>query len=150
VQFRPGAELEEQIKTFAAKHDLQVNEACKVLVALAVSSMDVRYYDLINQMAEVMGGVNPFVRACVRVQAALEGAALATGKPLQLEPERSEFIFQVAKDFLSAKGIQVRTEDPWFSVPEQSKLQEERTPGSTNAGRYGRALRSIVTDTADQ
>jgi hypothetical protein len=104
VQFRPGAELEEQIKAFAAKHDLQVNEACKVLVALAVSSMDVRYYDLINQMAEAMGGVNPFVRACVRVQAALEGAALATGKPLQLESDGSRFILQVVKDNLGREG----------------------------------------------
>src|SRR6202035_434789 len=106
-----GVELEELVQKFAEQQDLQVNEACKALVALAVTAMDVRYYGLISQMAEKMGGVNAFVRACARVHVALEGAMLATGRPLEDEPERSLFILKVVRDFLAARDIQVQTQD---------------------------------------
>src|SRR5947208_2347382 len=82
LQFRPGVELERLVASFAAEHGLRPNEACKCLIALAITAMDVRYYGLMHQLAEAMGGANAFVSACVHVQSRLDGAALMAGRPL--------------------------------------------------------------------
>src|SRR5947209_13110579 len=84
LQFRPGTELEELVATFADEHHLSPNEASKALVALAVTEMDRRFYPLIRRMAAAMGEPNAFVRACAHVRIALEGARLATARPMQL------------------------------------------------------------------
>ena len=56
LQFRPGVELEPLIASFAGEHRLRPNEACKALVGLAVTELDRRFYALIRELAEAMGG----------------------------------------------------------------------------------------------
>jgi hypothetical protein len=125
LQFRPGPDLERLVAEFAAQHGLQVNEAVKVLVALAVTALDRRYYSLMEQLAAVMGsGPSAFVRACIHIRTALDGGALAIGRPLQREPERSRLILQVVDNCLKSKGLEVRTDGLWF-LPEMARQQQE-------------------------
>src|SRR5690349_6783004 len=92
IQFRPGSELGQLVGTFASRHGLQTPEACRALVCLSVTEMDARYFPLVRQLADTIGGENAFVRACVRVHTALEGARRATGHPIQQDPDRAYFI----------------------------------------------------------
>jgi hypothetical protein len=123
IQFRPGVELQQLVLTFATEHDLSVNEACKYLAALAVTGLDCRYYDLMFQMAQAMGGPNAFVRCCARVLTALEGGVLATDKTQWLEPERSQFILRFIQKFVVDRGGKVRPEALWFLPEEASRPQ---------------------------
>lgn len=108
LQFRPGPDLDRLIGVFARRHSLQANEACRRLVALAVLDMDGRFYDVVAQMAEVLGGADAFTRACVYVHAALVGARTATGSALQHDPERARFIQQTVRHYLGQQGRQLR------------------------------------------
>src|SRR5450631_3804865 len=85
--FRPGPEIENMVESFAQEHGMQIMEACKAIVALAIPALDRRYYILIKQMADAMAGANAFVRSCVYIHSAMEGARLAMGKPIQADPE---------------------------------------------------------------
>jgi hypothetical protein len=126
LQFRPGVELERLVESFAAERGLRPNEACKVLIALAITAMDVRYYGLMHQLAEAMGGASAFVSACIHVQSRLEGAALMAGRPLWREPERSLFMLKIIQEFLQGKGLEVPTQGLWFlSQEEQAPPQAE-------------------------
>lgn len=148
LQFRPGVELERLVTDFAAPQRLEPNEACKVLVALAVTGLDGRYYPLMRQLAEAMGGdTNAFTHACVHVKTAVDGAALALGKPLHAEPERSRFILKVVVEFLSGKGMVAQTEGLWFLPAEEQRVEEtaERTTRGT-----ARRRRTINPRVADQ
>jgi hypothetical protein len=120
---------------FAADHGLQVNEACKVLVALAVTALDARYYGLMRQLADVMGGANAFVRACVHVHAALAGARRATGRPLLREAERLPHIVATIEAALAENGLAVQTRGLWF-LSDQETASEE--PESSEMGRQPR------------
>ncbi|MBI3407203.1 MAG: hypothetical protein HY040_02455 [Planctomycetes bacterium] len=106
-QFRPGPDLEDSVKMFAAENGLQPGLATKILVALAVTGMDRRYYRLVNKMAAALAGRNSFVRACVHIQTALTTAERVLDQRTQFEPQRSRFIYQTVKDFLSFRGIQL-------------------------------------------
>lgn len=123
IQFRPGAELGHLIGAFAAEHGLHLNEACKSLIALSVVGLDCRFYDLMHQMADAMGGPNAFVRSCVHVDAALKGASRARGRPIQLDPERAEFVRQTVHDFLVGRGIQFQEKGFWL-LPEPREPAE--------------------------
>jgi hypothetical protein len=107
VQMRSGPELGQMLQEFAAQHNLQVNEACKCLVALAVTGLDRRFYELLKQLALGMGGANAFVRACVYVHTSLEGAGRLQGRPIQFDPPRAGFILQTVSDFLAARQLRV-------------------------------------------
>ena len=153
LQFRPGVELERLVGSFASEHGLQPNEACKCLIALAITSMDVRYYALMNQLAETMGGANAFVRACLHVRTSLDGAVLAMGRSLLLEPERSLFILRVVRELLTAKGLEVQTEGLWFLPQEemaqpqaeepQTKVEDTQPRAKTSTARRRRKVRKI-------
>ncbi len=123
VQFRPGSELGHLVATFAALHSLQLPEACRSLIALAVSAMDIRFFSLVHQMAEALDGENAFTRACVHINTALEGARRATGNPMQADPERALFIVETVRSFLRDRGLAVREEDLCF-LPESVGRQE--------------------------
>jgi hypothetical protein len=132
-QFRPGPELEQLVTSFAAENGLQPNEACKVLVALAVITLDVRYYGLMRQLAEGMGGANAFVRACVHIHTSLAAARLATGTLIKSEVERLRIIVGTVQAFLARKGRQLQTEGMRFTAeqdvehgePEWSSFEEQ-------------------------
>jgi hypothetical protein len=76
---------------------------------LAVVTLDCRYYGLVRQMADAIGGSKPFVSACLRVNAALEGAAVATSRPCIPEETRPGFILRVAQGVLTGQGKSVDT-----------------------------------------
>src|SRR5581483_5843756 len=103
-QLRPGPDLGRLIAEFATAYELEINEACKCLVALAVTTLDARYYGLVEQMASAIGGKHAYVRASVYIQAALQGAGHATGYSLGTDSERGLFIAQIVRDFLSQRG----------------------------------------------
>jgi hypothetical protein len=137
IQFRPSSELGQLITGFAEKHRLDVSESCKCLLALAVTSMDCRFYDLVRQMADAMGGTSPFARSCIHVHTALAGAERRA--PFQDDSERALFILQTVRDNLATKGLQVREAGLWFLPP-----QEKTTPIATGGPRLGeRAKRRI-------
>src|SRR5438094_4402929 len=110
LQLRPGPDLGRLLDEFAAAHNRSRNDACKELLSLAVTDLDRRYYTLLRQMADAMGGVHAFPRACVHVQNALAGAALATGNTCWPEPERLRLILEVVTAFLASRGIQAQVE----------------------------------------
>jgi hypothetical protein len=107
------------VRDFAAEHGLHLNEGCKALVALAVNELDRRYYPVVRQLADSMGGRNAITRACSHISTALQGARRATGLPLQLDPERSRFIVQTVRDFIAGKGLPVEGVCLWF-LPEEA------------------------------
>lgn len=107
LQFRPGPDLEGMVKTFAAENGLQLNEASKTLVALAMTGMDCSYYGLVKQMATALAGRDSFVRACVYIQTALTTAERVHDHRIPFESERSRFIYQTVEGFLSGRGIQL-------------------------------------------
>jgi hypothetical protein len=113
VQFRPIPALAQLVKPFADRHGVPLNELYKDLAALAIVGLDVRYFALLNQLAQAAGGANAFTHACLRVHAALSGAALA-GQPLLSEPGRSLFVLRVVSAFLAGKGLTVDTSGLWF------------------------------------
>lgn len=130
IQFRPGSELGHLIDSFASGHGLSVAEACRVLIALAVTEMDCRYFELIHQMGKAIGGESGFVRACVHVHTALAGARRMSNLPLQVDPERSLFIERTVHDFLAARGLQGQARGLWF-VPEREQEQTKEVPEPT-------------------
>jgi hypothetical protein len=126
IQFRPGPELERPILSFASAHGLHPNEACKALVALAINDMDVRFYGLVRQLAEVLGSANAFARACDHVHSALVGARCATGEPIQFDPERCLIILKIIRDYLGAQGLQVQEQGLWFLPAPRPEPQADR------------------------
>jgi hypothetical protein len=139
IQFRPSSELGQFITGFAEKHRLDVSESCKCLLALAATSMDCRFYDLVRQMADAMGGTSPFVRSCVHVHTALAGAERLRRAPFQDDSERALFILQTVRDYLATKGLQAREEGLWFLPP-----REKTTPIATGGPRIERAKRRVI------
>jgi hypothetical protein len=125
LQFRAGPELGRLVAAFAARHGLEANEACKSLVGLAVVELDCRFYGLLAQLAQALGGANAFVRACTHVQAALAGAGRVRGRPLQFDPERALFILQTVREEVAAAGAAVDEAGLWF-LPEESPQEPAR------------------------
>lgn len=126
VQFRPPPTLAHLVRPFADRRGLALNEAYKDLAALAVVGLDVRYFDLVNQVALALGGANAFVQACLNIHSALKGAALK-GQTLTLEPERSQFILKVVQDFVEDTGRQLAQLDLWFpreKADEKARAEE--------------------------
>jgi len=137
VQFRLESDLGRLVGGFAERHGLGVNEAAKSLIALCVVSLDCRYYGLVRQLADELGGSNPFVQAYLRVNASMEGAAMATGRPVIPDAARPGFVLRVVEGVLTGRGKPVKTDGLWFvegnslpppgegAVPEGS--EEEKT-----------------------
>jgi hypothetical protein len=149
VQFRPVPALSRMVKPLADSKGLALNEAYKNLAALAAVGLDVRYYDLVNQMAVAMGGVNAFVHACLKVYAALSGAAIA-GRPYTVEPERSLFILDVVKEAVVGNGRQLPHLDLWFLTDEEKQpAAGAPQPASTKAS-AAKKRRTIRTQEDDE
>jgi hypothetical protein len=145
VQFRLESDLGQLVDTFAVRHSLSTNEAAKAMIALCVSELDCRYYELLRQLADAVGGSTPFVRACLHVQAALEGARRASGNPMQSDTDRGPFIVSTVQDALAAKGIQVQTPGMWFTPSgERPHQPERRDPHPDPFSRKRRIIRHKV------
>ena len=122
-QFRPSPDLRELVGQFAVSNQLGPNEACKVLVALAMSELDYRHFGLIRQLAEALGGPDAFVRACTHIRSALEGARRATRNPIQVDPKHAVFIIETVQESLAAKGIQIQMRCLLFRPDELTEIQ---------------------------
>jgi hypothetical protein len=107
IAFRPGPELEQLVSRFASDRSLSVHEAFRDLAAVAVVGLDVRYFDLIAQMADGAGARNTFVRAVLRIYAELLGAERITGQFVWAEGDRARFVAQTVKNSVEARGGQV-------------------------------------------
>jgi hypothetical protein len=112
-----------------------------VLVALAVTEMDCRHYLLLRRMSEALGGEQAFLRSCVHVHTALEGAQRA-GNPLQTDPERASFIVRTVQDFLAARNLQLQPEDVLFPVVPQPNEVPEPQPAEQSGERPRRRIRN--------
>src|SRR4051794_9937138 len=75
VQFRPVPRLSQLVRPLAEREGLGLNEAYRNLAALAAVGLDVRYYPLINQLAQATGGTSAFTQACLRVHDAFDREA---------------------------------------------------------------------------
>lgn len=109
VSFRPGAEIEGLLSSFAARRAVSLNEACKHLSALAVVGLDGRYYMLVVRMAEATGGPGAFGRACAHVHTTLAAVARSGGR--RSEDERVRLVAEAAQDYLAARGQTLRLDD---------------------------------------
>ncbi len=149
LQFRPGAELERLVVDFAARHHIESNEACKALVALAVTGLDARYYGLMRQLADALGGTNAFIRACVRVDTALHAARRASGRLMQLDPERALFIQDTVREFLVDNGAEASQAVLAFLPDQRTTTEEQRQPARDQSeavprpGRHEKKKRTI-------
>lgn len=113
VQYRLGEDVEQPVLDFAKRYALSDSEACRRLTVLAVCGMDARYYPLVDELGQAMGGANGFLRACLNIATALQVAARIQGKLLADESQRARFIADTARDFLEAKGLELKAEGPW-------------------------------------
>jgi hypothetical protein len=125
IQIRPGPDLGRLLGEFAARYKVALNQACKCLVALAVTELDSRFYPLLHQLAEAMGGADAFTRACTHVRAALEGGVRARGEPLLYDPDRATFVVQTVRDFLTARGMELHDHGLSFVRQEERPPQDE-------------------------
>lgn len=133
VQFRPSGELARLLSDFAKNHGVARNEACRHLIAAALVGLDARHYPVVREMAAgAMAGA--FIQACLHVHAALLAAARLEGKPL-VEPRRSQFIVDTARDALAAKGLNLTATCSEF-LPAEPPRVEPRD--------YGPAKRRIM------
>jgi hypothetical protein len=66
--------------------------------------MDCRFAVLVLPLAEALGGENAYVRACEQVRTALQAARRATGRPMQTDPERAQFVEETVKVALTERG----------------------------------------------
>lgn len=103
VAFRPGAELAQLVTTFAGSRGVGEHEAYKHLAALAVVGLDVRHYDLVAALAATQPGVNPFVRAVLRLSTALT-AVLNVDRRYAFDPLRTRFLAATVHQELGATG----------------------------------------------
>ena len=88
---------------FAAERSLGINEAYKNLATLAAVGLDVRHYDLLNQMAVLMPGRNAFVREALHVNAALL-AAVRVDPQFASDPDRTQFLLTTVMDQVRCAG----------------------------------------------
>jgi hypothetical protein len=146
IQFRPGSELGHRVRGFSQAHGLQLPEACRLLLSLAIAELDCRFAGLILPLAEVMGGENAYVRACEHVHTALQAARRATGMPLQLDPERARFIEETVKVALSERDAGGRFRGLEFLHAEEGSPHSEATTGprTMSADKKKRTLRPGV------
>jgi hypothetical protein len=135
------------IDDFAARVQLDPNEICKRLVALALTEMDARFYPLITEMAEAMGGANPFPRCCVHVQTALQTLLRLRKGTTVTEPERLWFVVDTARAYLAQKGLPLRSPCAWASVTEATGGGEEPAPAPrTGEYRPGRRINADIVE----
>jgi hypothetical protein len=80
-----------------------------------------------------MGAANPFVRSCVHVHTALEGAERLCGEPLQHDPGRALFILRTVRDFRASKGLDTDAQGLWF-VPQETETKAAGQPSPTSCG----------------
>jgi hypothetical protein len=97
---------------------LTAPEACRRLIALAVSDLDARYYPLVRQLADGLGWGADFARACVHLKAMLDGAILAAPTTASSELERSRFVLKVIKETLGQRGLPLNTQGTPFAAPQ--------------------------------
>lgn len=130
VTFRPGPDLEQLARPFVERHKLAPAVAFKCLAALALIGLDQRHYSLVVQLAKVFVGDNPFPRACVYIQAAFAGvAAVRNGLVVVDEPHRSQLVFDVVRDYLRERDVEVDTTGLWFTPAGSfAKTLPEREP----------------------
>jgi hypothetical protein len=149
IQFRAESDLGQPVRDFAAEHGLPLNEACKVLVALAVNELDRRHYRLVRQLADAMAGRNAVPRACYHIYTALQGARRVTDSPLQLDPERAYFIIWTVHDYLVGKGLPVEGLDISF-LPVAGEAQESQPAESTGTSMPTKFRRKIHANVVEE
>jgi hypothetical protein len=147
MQFRLGTELNHLVGSFAAAHGLESNEAAKCLVALCAIGLDCRFYGLVHQMEDAMGGTNPFAQSCVHLDTALKGAERLRGEPLQHDPGRALFILQTVRDFRASKGLDTDVQGLWF-LPQETETKAADQPSSARS--QGRPRRVVHPNVAEE
>jgi hypothetical protein len=103
IAFRPGAELAQLVATFAGSRGVGEHEAYKHLAALAVMGLDMRHYDLVAALAATQPGVNPFVRAVLRLSTALMAVLNVDGRYAH-DPYRTRFLAATVHQELGGTG----------------------------------------------
>jgi hypothetical protein len=137
---------------FSSANGLTAPEACRCLIALAVNEMDVRYYLLVRQLAEVLDGGSEFGRACAHVKAMVDGAALAAGRAYINEPERSNFILKIVQEALAQKGKPIEVRGLWFAdaTPASIKGGQNERSSTKSASRKIRTIRKLEQDAEEE
>lgn len=113
VQYRLGEDLEQPVLDFGRRWSLSDSEACRRLTALAVCGMDARYYPVVAELGQAMGGANGFLRACLHIQTVIQVAARIQCKLLADENQRARFIGAEVREFLKGKGVELKAKGPW-------------------------------------
>jgi hypothetical protein len=109
VAFRAGPDLSQLVARYAGERQVSVHEAFKNLAALATVGLDVRYYDLVAELAGRMNGLNPFVRAVLQLNDALL-AAVRVDPGYAFDPPRTAFVIDTVRVRVAAAGGSLRVE----------------------------------------
>lgn len=109
VAFRAGPDLSQLVAGYAGERQVSIHEAFKNLAALAAVGLDVRYYDLVAELAGRMSGLNPFVRAVLQINDALL-AAVRVDPRYAFDPTRTLFVIDTVRGRVAAAGGSLRVE----------------------------------------
>jgi hypothetical protein len=109
VAFRAGPDLSQLVAGYAEERQVSIHEAFKNLAALAAVGLDVRYYDLVAELAARMSGLNPFVRATLQINDALL-AAVRVDPSYAFDPTRTVFVIDTVRVRVAAAGGSLRIE----------------------------------------
>jgi hypothetical protein len=109
VAFRAGPDLSQLVAGYAEERRVSIHEAFKNLAALAAVGLDVRYYDLVAELAGRMSGLNPFVRATLQINDALL-AAVRVDPSYAFDPTRTVFVIDTVRVRVAAAGGNLRVE----------------------------------------
>lgn len=86
IAFRPGLELGQAIDRFAQLHELSRAESGKRLACIGIWRFDAElHYVLLAELANLIGGREPFASACYQMSKILADQKKAMGKPLSRE-----------------------------------------------------------------
>lgn len=109
IAFRAGPDLSQLVAGFAEERRVSIHEMFKNLAALAAVGLDLRYYELMAELAGRMSGLNPFVRAVLQIRDALLAAARVEPR-YEYDPARTVFVIDTVRGKIALAGGSLNTE----------------------------------------
>ena len=103
IAFRAGPDLSQLVAGFAQSRRVSIHETFKNLAALAAVELDLRYYDLVAELAGRLNGLNPFVRAVLQIRDALLAAAQVDPR-YAVDPVRTLFVIDTIRGKVAVSG----------------------------------------------
>jgi hypothetical protein len=108
IQFRLPDQVEGKLKEFAEENDINLSEAARRLMALALNYLTIDYYPSAENLTHSMPGTPTFAEACcflaMRIERESQGRIAAKAKPLTMQ-ERLQLAHQIVAEFGGAEEL---------------------------------------------